>query len=81
MANALIEAGKIDATAWSETQGRELRAEGTPDTSTGYYAAVLRALEALLDTPTLIPAAEQSARKSAWEAAYLRTPHGKPVEL
>ena len=25
--------------------------------------------------------AELSARKDAWEAAYLRTPHGKPVEL
>ena len=81
MANALIEAGVISANDWSEGLGQKLREDGVSDDVTGYYRAVLRNLEALLDQPELIPEAEQSSRKAEWEAAYLRTPHGKPVCL
>lgn len=46
-----------------------------------YYESWLAALEDLARAKTLIDDAELSRRKHAWEAAYLDTPHGKPVEL
>jgi len=79
-AHALIRAGQVTAGQWADTLGAALaraEAEGQPDTEDTYYLAALEALEAV--TP-LDPAA-LADRKSAWEAAYLRTPHGKPVEL
>lgn len=79
-AHALIRAGQVTAGQWAETLGAALaRAEetGRPDTEETYYLAALEALEevAPLDATAL------AERKSAWKAAYLRTPHGKPVEL
>ena len=79
-AQALIRAGHLDSNTWAEALGAALRkaeAEGAPDTEETYYASALNALE------TVVPLTphDLATRKSDWEAAYRRTPHGKPVEL
>ena len=81
MADTMIAAGHIGATDWAETLGAALsdRAD-QPDTPDTYYAAALSALETLA-AQTGIGPSEQAKRKAAWEAAYLRTPHGQPVTL
>ena len=84
IADTLVTSGQISATAWAETLGAERDAddaEGRPDTEETYYAAALRALEKLLDGTEIVPSDNLSARRDAWERAYLATPHGKPVEL
>ena len=80
MAQALIRAGHLSQSDWAQALGRCLaQAEdaGKPDTEETYYLAALEALEQVtpLDRKTL------AARKTDWEAAYRRTPHGKPVTL
>ncbi len=84
MADTLVAKGVISPAAWSETLGSELRSaqsKGAPDNIATYYNAVLRALEQLLDQHGGISVAAVSARRDAWEQAYLATPHGQPVEL
>lgn len=84
MADTLVTKGVIAPAAWSETLGKELedaKLQGTPDNIATYYNAVLRALEHLLEAHGGISATEASARRDAWERAYLATPHGQPVEL
>ena len=46
-----------------------------------YYIAFLRALEQILDRNQFAVQAEVDKRQSDWRAAYLSTPHGKPVVL
>ncbi len=79
-AHALVRAGAFSADDWAQALGTALkRAEnaGEPDTEETYYLAALEALE------NLGPLEEKdlSDRKKDWEAAYRRTPHGKPVNL
>lgn len=84
MADTMVKAGHFSATDWAEALGAELKAadaDGQEDTEATYYACALRALEGLSAQKAGIPLADQAARKDAWEAAYLRTPHGKPVVL
>ena len=84
MASALIRAGHISASDWADTLGAALRqaeADGAPDTDQTYYLAVLHSLEQITEQRTGITSADRATRKSAWEDAYLSTPHGKPVEL
>lgn len=83
IADTLVQSGQIAATDWADTLGAALAkadAAGLPDTTETYYNAALEALETLVATVG-IPAAAQAERKAAWEAAYRRTPHGKPVLL
>ncbi len=83
MADAMIRAGHFSATDWAEALGAALRAaeaEGAPDSEDTYFAAALSALEGLTERAG-IAAADRATRKSAWEQAYLRTPHGAPVVL
>jgi hypothetical protein len=42
---------------------------------------VLAALERVLAENGAVTRAELDEREEQWERAYLRTPHGKPVEL
>ena len=63
----------------SEFEIKALNAE--PDDRETYYRAVLAALERLLAENGSVTAAELEEREHQWERAYLRTPHGKPVEL
>ena len=80
MAEALIRAGHLTASEWAATLGQSLRdAEmaGEPDSEETYYLAALDALERIAPVePTAL-----AGRKSAWKAAYRRTPHGQPVTL
>ena len=79
-AHALIRAGHLTQTDWANALGAALRraeARAAPDTEDTYYLAALEALETVtpLDPGTL------ARRKTDWEAAYRRTPHGQPVML
>jgi nitrile hydratase accessory protein len=83
IADGLVRAGHVTATDWAAALGAALHlaeAAGLPDTTETYYTAALAALESLL-ARVGIPASEQAARKAAWEEAYRRTPHGRPVLL
>ena len=79
-AQSLIRAGQLDANDWANALGaalREAEDAGAPDTEETYYLAALTALESV----SPFAQTELDVRKSDWEAAYLRTPHGKPVVL
>ncbi len=83
MADAIIRAGHFTASDWAEALGAALRAAeaaGAPDTEDTYFAAALSALEGMTEDAG-IAAADRDARRTAWEQAYLRTPHGAPVVL
>lgn len=84
IADTMINAGKFTATQWAETLGAALKAAdatGAADTTETYYTAALEALETLTRQETTIDAAALAKRKKDWAAAYLATPHGKPVLL
>lgn len=69
---------------WAATLAEVLKqaeARGEPDDGSRYYEHWLVALERLATAKGLVAADELHARKHAWEAAYLATPHGQPVEL
>ena len=80
----LIERGQFTGSQWSEALGAELEAarerEDSDDMAT-YYSAVLAALEGLLDAESDLSKVNLDARTEQWRQAYLRTPHGQPVDL
>lgn len=81
---ALNEAGHFGWPEWTEAFGATLRrrgAERAQDGGADYYDAWLETLERFLDARGHAPAAEAARTKAAWEAAYLATPHGRPVRL
>lgn len=80
----LVEQGQFTAVEWSEALGAELvrsNERGDTDSTETYYKAVLSALEGLLDAQNSLPEGVLEERTEAWRDAYLRTPHGQPVEL
>ena len=84
LADATVQAGLFTATEWAEALGaalKEAEAQGAPDTLETYYTAVVSALEKLSEEQAGISRQERIRRRADWEAAYRRTPHGKPVEL
>jgi nitrile hydratase accessory protein len=82
LADLLVKRGVVSAARWAETLGAEIKAlNSEPDDRETYYRAVLAALERLLAEKGCVSAAELDEREHQWERAYLRTPHGKPVEL
>jgi nitrile hydratase accessory protein len=82
LADLLVRRGAISAARWAETLGAEIKAlKAAPDDRETYFRAVLGALERLLAENGSITAAELEEREHQWERAYLRTAHGKPVEL
>ncbi len=83
LADTFVKAGHFTANDWAETLGAALAeadAQGAADTEETYYKCALNALETLSQQAG-IAAADLTERKADWEAAYLRTPHGKPVIL
>lgn len=82
IAEALVERGVLEAGVWSAALGTALREEpAQADPREHYYRAVLRALERLMVerggfSPDLL-----AERVEAWRRAFLRTPHGRPVDL
>lgn len=84
LADALVQAGLITPAEWSHSLGAELAqaaADDLPDTTQTYYAAIVSALEQLVDRKDLVSAADRMVRRGEWENAYRSTPHGHPVEL
>ena len=81
---ALQETGLVSAAEWSDALGAAIRraqAADDPDAGDTYYEHVLAALASLMQQKGLVSAAELDSRTARWRAAYLRTPHGQPVEL
>jgi nitrile hydratase accessory protein len=84
LADSMVQAGHFTAQEWAEALGGALKAaaaKGKPDTLETYYTSVVTALEQLSETHAGISAEERRHRRHAWEHAYERTPHGKPVVL
>ena len=69
---------------WTQALSRELQraSAGHPPAATpGYFDCWLSALQSLLLGKGAVEQGELSERRHAWEDAYRRTPHGKPVSL
>lgn len=84
LADGLIQAGYFTPDMWAQALGAALKQaemSGAPDTEETYYRSALSALEALSNQETGISSKDLAERKSAWEEAYRRTPHGRPVTL
>ena len=80
----LHQTGRFTWSEWAQTLAdvlKEVAAGGEPDDGTRYYTHWLVALERIATAKHLVGADELDERKQAWEAAYLNTPHGQPVEL
>lgn len=84
LAEMLVQAGLFTPTQWSDHLGAALKAAQAcdePDNPETYYAAALSALEQLASAKNCIRAEALDERTEVWRRAYLRTPHGAPVEL
>ncbi len=80
----LAEQGHFTQKEWTTALAREIRSvadRGEHDDGSHYYDQWLAALEALAIDKGLTSRRSLDARKEDWRSAYLRTPHGKPVEL
>jgi nitrile hydratase accessory protein len=80
----LSEQGHFTWHEWAATLADELSAAanaGEPDDGSRYYEHWLAALERLVTAKGLTDPAALVVQKQAWTDAYLRTPHGRPVEL
>lgn len=77
----LSESGVFTWSEWADALGREIAAAGPADPADHYYEHWLAALEKLADAKGLTYASERHARRDAWEAAALATPHGEPIVL
>ena len=80
LALKLHEAGAFTWPEWAQALSAELAGDPDDDGSR-YYDHWVAALEGLVAGRNLAAPAELAARKDAWRDAYLRTPHGQPVEL
>ena len=81
-ADLLVKSGGVSSARWAETLGAEIAALGAePDSRETYFRAVLAALERVLMENGSVTRAELDEREHQWARAYLRTPHGRPVEL
>lgn len=80
----LNEAGRFDWPEWAERFGTTLKRLGLEKELNGgedYFASWLETLEGFLDEIGMATPDDVRTIKDAWEAAYLRTPHGEPVKL
>jgi nitrile hydratase accessory protein len=84
LAMKLSERKHFSQKEWTMALARELQNaadRGEADDGSHYYEHWLAALEALAVEKGLASRASLDSKKEAWKDAYLRTPHGKPVEL
>jgi nitrile hydratase accessory protein len=84
LAVRLSEQGHFTWTEWARALSVELKsaaARGEPDDGSRYYEHWLAALEKLVAAKGLSDVHSLARRKAQWRAAYLATPHGKPVTL
>ncbi len=80
LAVRLVETGHFTWTEWTAALAAELAGDPGDDGSR-YYQHWLAALERLVTGKALCGQDDLAARKQDWIEAYLRTPHGQPVEL
>lgn len=81
---ALNEAGRFEWANWVERFSQTLNRHGLNcdlDGGDDYFHAWLETLEQLLHEQGAAVPGEVSRYRSAWEEAYLTTPHGQPVRL
>jgi len=81
---ALNEAGRFDWPDWAARFSSTLARRGLERDLNGgddYFACWLETLEALAAEKGWAEATHVAELRDAWEAAYLRTPHGAPVRL
>jgi nitrile hydratase accessory protein len=84
LARKLLEQGLFSQREWTTALAREIRSaagHGEHDDGSHYYDHWLTALEGLAIDKGLTSRSSLDARKEDWRVAYLRTPHGRPVEL
>ena len=84
LAVRLSNEGHFTWAEWAATLSGEIAAAqraGDPDLGDTYYLHWVRALERLCAAKGLAPNAEVDRRSDEWRRAYLRTPHGQPIEL
>lgn len=80
----LHEQGHFDWPTWTQEFGATLaehRLSGDLNGGDDYFNAWLATLERLLSAKGMAPPAMVEDMRSAWEQAYLSTPHGAPVRL
>lgn len=80
----LNEAGHFVWGDWVTRFGATLKQHGLERELNGgedYFAAWLETLEGFLAEIGMAEARDVATLRDAWEAAYLRTPHGDPVRL
>ena len=84
LAVSLSEVGLFSWQEWSEELGKTItQAQETrdPDLGNTYYKHWLKTLERLLSKKEVLDQNALHQRKKIWEEAYLKTPHGQPVEI
>jgi len=84
LAVKLHESGLYSWSEWAEALSAEIKAaqaEGDPDLGDTYYRHWLRALEGLVLAKTDLTLEQLARRKTAWERAAERAPHGEPILL
>ena len=84
MAVALHARGAFTWREWADTLAAviaEAVAHGDPDRGDTYYEHWLTALERIVTRQGLVSADVLVTRRSAWDHAARRTPHGQPIEL
>lgn len=80
----LNEAGHFVWADWAERFGATLVRHGLDKELNGgedYFTAWLETLESYLAEIGMAAPADVADLRTAWEAAYLSTPHGAPVHL
>jgi len=84
MALALHERGVFTWSEWAQHLAQAIgdaQVAGDPDTGQTYYQHWLTALERISATKGLLTIGLLARRKSEWDEAARRTPHGLPIEL
>ena len=80
----LHEQGLFGWDEWAATLSEEIKnaqSAGDPDLGDTYYDHWLRALERLVLDKGVTNRNALADQKEQWRQAYLRTPHGQPIEL
>ena len=80
----LSEAGLFSWQEWSSEFSASIQSQqkkGDTDDGETYYLHWLETLEKMLSRKNLIEDADLLKRISEWKEAYLKTPHGQPVQL
>lgn len=81
MTVALVEAGHLSWSEWSEALGARLNAPDAARDGSDYYDLWLATLAELVTTKRLTTSDRIEATTQAWQRAARATPHGQPIEL